>query len=244
MTAKWPASQVQARTLLRLAHGFRLARDFPVNAYALAVPCVIDAETDDRVDRIGCKSRNSLHGRGSNPAGKQVAGLLEVFSAQPYAFNADDIGALQQLTGSIQPAEVRGGEAPSFAPPPKVTARTPPPRAAAKKEITPALSVPVHAQERTPVPATSRHRPLHKILLVAAIGTFVFAVLWLIAPWVSTTFGSAGRSAARAQAPQNPARQSASPAGVSDLAGLRKVARRATPRRSSNLERTMRPGKK
>jgi hypothetical protein len=189
-----------------------------------------DAETDDRVDRIGCKSLGirSMVAVPIRP-GNKVAGLLEVFSAQPYAFNADDIGALQQLTGSIQPAEVRGGEAQSFAPPPKVTARTPPPRAAAKKEITPALSVPVHAQERTPVPATSRHRPLHKILLVAAIGTFVFAVLWLIAPWVATTFGSAGRSAARAQAPQNPARQSASPAGVSDLAGLRKVAEKGDP---------------
>ena len=35
--------------------------------------------------------------------GSKVAGLLEVFSPQPYAFNANDIGALQQLTGSILP---------------------------------------------------------------------------------------------------------------------------------------------
>ena len=27
---------------------------------------------------------------------------------------------------------------------------------------------------------------LHKVLLVAAVGTFIFAVVWLIAPWVSS----------------------------------------------------------
>jgi len=42
-------------------------------------------------------------GRGADSAGEQVAGLLSIFT-QPYAFNADDIGALQQLMGNIRPS--------------------------------------------------------------------------------------------------------------------------------------------
>ena len=34
----------------------------------------------------------------------KVAGLLEVFSSQPYAFKANDISVLQQLTGNITSA--------------------------------------------------------------------------------------------------------------------------------------------
>src|SRR5580704_15878514 len=61
-----------------------------------------DSETDDRVDRSGCRSLG-IRSLVAVPIrqGSTVAGLLEVFSPQPYAFNADDIGALQQLTGSI-----------------------------------------------------------------------------------------------------------------------------------------------
>ena len=64
-----------------------------------------DSETDDRVDREGCKALGirSMVAVPIRP-GNKVAGLLEVFSPQPYAFNANDISALQQLTGSILPA--------------------------------------------------------------------------------------------------------------------------------------------
>ncbi|MGA9814951.1 MAG: GAF domain-containing protein, partial [Terriglobales bacterium] len=64
-----------------------------------------DSETDDRVDREGCKALGirSMVAVPIRP-GNRVAGLLEVFSPQPYAFNANDISALQQLTGSIFPA--------------------------------------------------------------------------------------------------------------------------------------------
>src|SRR4029077_16009214 len=73
-----------------------------------------DSETDDRVDRAGCKALG-IRSMVAVPirSGSKVAGLLEVFSSQPYAFSAGDIGALQQLAGSVvssaanHPAEER-----------------------------------------------------------------------------------------------------------------------------------------
>jgi putative methionine-R-sulfoxide reductase with GAF domain len=71
-----------------------------------------DSETDDRVDREGCKSLG-IRSLVAVPIrqGSKVVGLLEVFSPQPYAFNADDIGALQQLTGSILSTTARSEQA-------------------------------------------------------------------------------------------------------------------------------------
>ena len=71
-----------------------------------------DSETDDRVDREGCKSLGirSMVAVPIRP-GSKVTGLLEVFSPQPYAFNANDISALQHLTGSILPRP--GAQVPS-----------------------------------------------------------------------------------------------------------------------------------
>ncbi len=102
-----------------------------------------DSETDDRVDRAGCKSLG-IRSLVAVPIrqGSKVAGLLEVFSPQPYAFNPDDIGALQQLTGSIlttvQPEKARPAKvqvsSPIQAPPPPVrsprTEKSPAPKAA------------------------------------------------------------------------------------------------------------------
>ncbi len=191
-----------------------------------------DSEADDRVDRAGCKALGirsivAVPIRSRN----KVVGLLEVFSPQPYAFNADDIGALQQLTGDIVPAVVHD-------PAP------PPPAAAAPLRKTPSPQTPPPVSEKKPVAevaavSTARpaaavkrasHPPLHKILLVAAIGTFVFAVLWLIAPWVSSTLHSSERTTNRPQPAQAQAPKSSDlPASVSDLASLRKVAESGDP---------------
>ena len=72
---------------------------------------------------------------------------------------------------------------------------------------------------------------MHKVLLVAAIGTFIFAVLWLIAPWVSNTMRSSDRTKAHAQAPQQaaPAKVENLPANITDLASLRAVAEKGDP---------------
>jgi putative methionine-R-sulfoxide reductase with GAF domain len=234
-----------------------------------------DSETDDRVDRAGCKSLG-IRSLVAVPIrqGSKVIGLLEVFSPQPYVFNADDIGSLQQLTGSIlptiqgekaqaekahpekvqpvntQPEKTQAADA-NVSSPMRPTPRTPtrpartekPPAAKAAivdtpRPVAPAkptsepISIPPAVTQ--PSPARSKQPTVAKALFVAAIGTFIFALLWLIAPWVSSTMRSTGRTPARAQAappvsksPALPA--NGLPANVTDLASLRKVAEQGDP---------------
>ena len=187
-----------------------------------------DSETDDRVDREGCKSLGirSMVAVPIRP-GNKVAGLLEVFSPQPYAFNANDISALQQLTGSILPALAPIPAAHVSAAPVPVQ-RPPSPR------TLPAAVEPQPAEVRAvstarPVTAVkaSVQLPWHKILLVSAIAIFVFAVVWLIAPWISSQMRGSSRSATQGQAQASKSPNLAVPAN--DLAGLRKVAERGDP---------------
>jgi hypothetical protein len=243
-----------------------------------------DSETDDRVDRAGCKSLG-IRSLVAVPIrqGSKIAGLLEVFSPQPYAFNADDIGALQQLTGSILPTTGRTEKAPApkvhvsppivpTPPPPVRPVRTekPPPAKTAvvdtERPVTvakppsdpdltePALArpspiqpaaiqapaIPQAARQATATrtdatPARSTQPSVAKALFVAAIGTFIFALLWLIAPWVSSTMRSSGRTPSHAQAGPAALPKSAAlpanglPASVTDLASLRKVAEQGDP---------------
>jgi putative methionine-R-sulfoxide reductase with GAF domain len=259
-----------------------------------------DAETDDRVDRAGCKSLG-IRSLVAVPIrhGSKVVGLLEVFSPQPYAFNADDIGALQQLTGSILSSTGRSEKAPASkiqvsiptvpttslpttrpvraekpiaARPSAVDSERPvtvakPPRERGLSEpdlSQPGLSQPGLSEPRltepisiqpaatqaaairpaasqasavhtSATPARSTQPSVAKALFVAAIGTFIFALLWLIAPWVSSTMRSSGRTSSRAQAapaavPKSPAPPASGlPASVTDLASLRKVAEQGDP---------------
>jgi hypothetical protein len=223
-----------------------------------------DSETDNRVDRDNCRSLG-IRSLVAVPIrqGNKVAGLLEVFSPQPYAFNADDIGALQQLTGSIvatiassnqdhvelPPARTRDPQARAVS----ATDVAPPPVRSAPVEKRPAANAagvdterlatatrpvgelsphpPIAIPSRT-TPARSTQPSLAKALFVAAIGTFVFALLWLIAPWVSTTLHTSGQtpSHAHAQTPQTAIAKSPSlPPSVTDLASLRKVAEQGDP---------------
>ena len=237
-----------------------------------------DSETDDRVDRAGCKSLG-IRSLVAVPIrqGSRVAGLLEVFSPQPYAFNADDIGALQQLTGSIlpitghpekaAPPKVRVSPPVQPTPPPTVRTEKPPPAkpaavgterpvTVAKPAIEPGLTEPISIQpaaiptaavrpaasavhtSATPARSTqarSTQPSVAKALFVAAIGTFIFALLWLIAPWVSSTMRSSARTPSHAQAataalPKSPAPPATGlPASVTDLASLRRVAEQGDP---------------
>ena len=216
-----------------------------------------DSETDDRVDREGCKSLG-IRSLVAVPIrqGSKVVGLLEVFSPQPYAFNADDIGALQQLTGSIlsttsrseqthagkahiTPARDLEANAPSTIP------VTPPPahparietriekRLSAKAAVVdpePPVAATKPASELRSTVSRSTQPSVAKALFVAAIGTFIFALLWLIAPWVSSTKRSSARIPAHAQpTPTALPKSSNLPANVSDLASLRKVAEQGDP---------------
>jgi GAF domain/PilZ domain/Sel1 repeat len=191
-----------------------------------------DSETDDRVDRDGCRvlGIRSMVAVPIRPVNK-VAGLLEVFSPQPFAFNADDISALQQLTGSIRAKVV---PVPVVQTPVPQIQRVPAPRPLPVQSenrpldevaaVSASRSIPT---EKSTAARPSDHRQLHKVLLVAAIGTFIFAVLWLIAPWVSSTIGSSRRTPSRAQAQTPLPRSSNLP--VTDLAALRKLAEKGDP---------------
>jgi GAF domain/PilZ domain/Sel1 repeat len=212
-----------------------------------------DSETDDRVDREGCKSLD-IRSLVAVPIrqGSKVVGLLEVFSPQPYAFNADDIGALQQLTGSIlsttgrseqthagkaHMTQVRDLEAHA----PSTIPVTPPParparieeRLSAKAVVVdpePPVAATKPASELRSTVSRSTQPSVAKALFVAAIGTFIFALLWLIAPWVSSTMRSSARIPAHAQpTPTALPKSSNLPANVSDLASLRKVAEQGDP---------------
>jgi hypothetical protein len=239
-----------------------------------------DSETDDRVDRVGCRSLG-IRSLVAVPIrqGSRVAGLLEVFSPQPYAFNADDIGALQQLMGNIRPVIGHPEEAhPAKVQAPSTIKVTPlPPERPARIEKPPAAKAAIADTERpvartkpssppdsvqrdsaqpdltqhgstqhasaqpssiqaVPTQVSSKARSsqpsLAKALFVAAIGTFIFALLWLIAPWVSSTMRSSERppSRAHAQPPQaSVAKSPGLPPNVTDLASLRKVAEQGDP---------------
>jgi len=244
-----------------------------------------DSETDDRVDRAGCRSLG-IRSLVAVPIrqGSRVAGLLEVFSPQPYAFSADDIGALQQLMGNIRPVIGHPEEAhPAKVQAPSTIKVTPlPPERPARIEKPPAAKAAIADTERpvartkpssppdsvqrdsaqhdstqhdstqhgstqhasaqpssiqaVPTQVSSKARSsqpsLAKALFVAAIGTFIFALLWLIAPWVSSTMRSSERppSRAHAQPPQaSVAKSPGLPPNVTDLASLRKVAEQGDP---------------
>jgi len=228
-----------------------------------------DSETDDRVDRSGCRSLG-IRSLVAVPIrqGSTVAGLLEVFSPQPYAFNADDIGSLQQLTGNIRPVIGHPEESrPAKVHPSTIKVTPLPPERRVRIEKPPAAKAATADTERpvarakpssppdsvegdstqhtsaqpssiqavpTQVSSTAKSSQpsLAKALFVAAISTFIFALLWLIAPWVSSTMRSSERptSRAHAQPPQPAAVKSPGlPPNVTDLASLRKVAEQGDP---------------
>ncbi len=71
-----------------------------------------DSEMDERVDRESCRALG-IRSIVAVPirSGSHVAGLIEVFSPQPYAFNAKDISVLQELTSTILPNRAKVSEA-------------------------------------------------------------------------------------------------------------------------------------
>jgi len=198
-----------------------------------------DSETDDRVDRqssrvLGIRAMVAVPIR----RGNRVAGLLEVFSPQPYAFNSQDISVLQQLTGTIQSA-MDGGVEVSPAPveiPKAPPMRMPAPRIESRR-FEPLRSEPLRTEsqpssvfagtmaavERLPRPRS------HKIVLAAAGCTFLFALLWLTTPWIVSQIGTI-RSSAPVQQPSAAGSRSVHQAAeINDLAGLRKLAEQGDP---------------
>ncbi len=204
-----------------------------------------DSETDDRVDRVSCRALG-VRSIVAVPIrrGSRVAGLLEVFSPQPYAFNPQDISVLQQLTGTVLLVIGDDVEVPVATPDrakvsseetraPRVEAwhqaeqftreRYIPERSTAERFSSDLLAGTMASVQPAP-------RPLfHKILLAAAAITFLFALFWLTAPWISTRISQARTSTQgrepQAEAPKPPAL----PVAVDDLTGLRKLAEQGDP---------------
>jgi uncharacterized protein len=213
-----------------------------------------DSETDDRVNRASCRTLG-VRSIVAVPIrrGSRVGGLLEVFSSQPYAFSPEDISVLQQLTGTIASVVGSGAE---VAPATPDIPKTPQPATRLPRievrpiEVRPteARSIearPVeerHTQERTaPVLAgtvaaaqPSRRLNLSKILLAAAVITFLFALSWLIAPWFSSRTELARTRQARPSSQVKEPQAAASrplilPVEVNNLEGLRKLAEQGDP---------------
>ncbi len=219
-----------------------------------------DSETDDRVNRAGCRALG-VRSIVAVPIrrGNRVAGLLEVFSSQPYAFSPQDISVLQHLTGTILSAMGRAVEVPATVPdPPKVPSKEPRPTRIEERRVQarpiPAPPIPARPSAERPTSGVSAEtmaagepvpRPrFHKILLAAAVTTFVFALLWLIMPWISSWTGLAQTSSARTsptrtslartstplkEPPASVPKLLSLPGEVNDLDGLRKLAEQGDP---------------
>ncbi len=175
-----------------------------------------DSETDDRVDRAGCRTLG-VRSIVAVPIrrGNRVVGLIEVFSSQPYAFTPEDISVLQQLSSTI--LSVAGNKAEAHAP----ASRSAEGRLRKKSEQCVSKSALTRASRTRPIetrpmaarPVEQHYRQaraiedqgagdvlagtvaavepsprpqFHKILLAAAAITFLLAVVWLVAPWISS----------------------------------------------------------
>jgi hypothetical protein len=190
---------------------------------------------DERVDREGCRALG-IRSIVAVPirSETQVVGLVEVFSPQPYAFNAKDISVLQELTAAIQPArrtEARVHE--------EARVSLPEAQKAPLKTVPMARIEPRRAEERpaegflteTMNAGASSRSSLHKIILALAAVTFVFAVVWLIAPIVTGHTSGSNRSATNIHQPGagSVSKPVSMPVNVVDLAGLRRVAEQGDP---------------
>jgi hypothetical protein len=208
-----------------------------------------DSETDDRVDREGCRALG-IRSMVAVPIrrGHRVTGLLEVFAARPFAFNGQDISVLQQLTGTILSAVGAEPEAPPVKPdtPKGPSIRVQPARIQSPQVQPQQGRSPQVQSSQIRLPQTGERpvsvvmsgtlaavapvpRPrFHKILLVAAALTFIFAVVWLIAPWASSRM-HATQPSPPAQQSQAGAKPRSVPSEVNDLAGLRNLAEQGDP---------------
>jgi len=182
-----------------------------------------DSETDERVDRrscrvLGIRSIVAVPIRQAN----HVVGLVEGFSPQPFAFNGQDISVLQHLASTI--LSIVGGEDPVAVP-----ERPRAPAAQPQRAVDPRQASDVMAGTRAAMETSSRSR-LQVILMAAAAATFLFALVWSMAPWVTSRMSQASKSAPHVQEQTVAAPKHLNmPVDVNDLASLRQVAERGDP---------------
>jgi putative methionine-R-sulfoxide reductase with GAF domain len=155
-----------------------------------------DAETDPRVDAQTCRALG-IRSRLAAPvrSGERVIGLIEVFSAQPFAFSENDGAVLQRFAETIL-AAVRRAEAddPSISPPPP-----PKPFVAAPGSVLFA-----HEPEEKPEPQSLtadgdqvggiRLPRAHLYLLTATAAAIALVLGFILAPWIQEKFQARDRS--------------------------------------------------
>ncbi len=194
-----------------------------------------ESETDDRVDREGCRALG-IRSIVAVPvqSGSRVAGLLEIFSSQPYAFSDKDISVLQGLSGAVLCARQQGAD--TSASLPDSHERPPILRQSTRIEIQAPLveeqpSAELLGESRTP--GSSPRSSVRKVMLAFVVMSSVFAVLWLIAPWVSRRISASGQEAFQVQKPRVPVSEELNTRGNSDdfnnLASLLRMAQRGDP---------------
>lgn len=188
-----------------------------------------DSEMDERVDRESCRALG-IRSIVAVPirSGSHVAGLIEVFSPQPYAFNAKDISVLQELTSAILPSRTKASHAATALPESqKTAAMRPQPLPVESPQI---AEKPAAFLSETMNAGASPRSSLHKIILVLAALTFVFAIVWLIAPSITGHARQSVRTSANAKEPAaTVSKPVGTPANVTDLASLRRVAEQGDP---------------
>jgi putative methionine-R-sulfoxide reductase with GAF domain len=155
-----------------------------------------DTEFDSRVDRGNCRALG-VRSMAACPVkrGKEVIGILEVFSSEPAAFWENDITVLQKLavliTTAVRRAEHVYPDILSF-----------PVSETAQPEPQQDIAIPLENPEIFPVPVSFRRNVL---LLLTGI-LCLTGVIWLTAPWFADSGGSPSRfnvpSAAEADSSQ------------------------------------------
>jgi putative methionine-R-sulfoxide reductase with GAF domain len=195
-----------------------------------------DSETDPQVNRESCRALG-IRSMIAVPIlwEDAVIGLVEVFSPEPYAFDANDPLVLKRLAGMCSSAIHRAGRPESGCPeqtsPENSSSQTGSPQYISPESRFLPASVasvddefPVETTADLPLPHLSRSR---KILLAAAAATIVFAGSWLISPAdFKASSASASQPSVKPLPPQPPAPAVAAAAG---LEGMRKLAEQGDP---------------
>jgi putative methionine-R-sulfoxide reductase with GAF domain len=192
-----------------------------------------DSETDQRVDLQSCRALG-IRSMLAAPVriGEKVIGLLEVFSAQPRAFNENDSAVLQRFAETIlaavnRAARVHTPTAPPttpkpFVPPPGSVLFAHPPESNAEKNLS-------NDSDQDKVGGIRLPR-VHLYLLIAAAATIALALGFILAPWIqarlqarerteeNTVLASSKPPADASNSPAIPTAESASLAQLHELA--------------------------
>ncbi|MGA8438272.1 MAG: GAF domain-containing protein [Candidatus Sulfotelmatobacter sp.] len=198
-----------------------------------------DTETDERVDGQSCRALGIRSMLAAPVVMEQkVIGLLEVFSAQPYAFRESDGEVLQRFAETIlsavkralrahDPSDVPATPAKPFSPSPGSVLFAYPPDEKADSE---AASSPQDNVGGVRLPR------IHLVLLILTAATIAMALGFILAPWIQERLQAHARNGEQTVfASSKPPRDASNlavgnlPANSANLAQLRELAGREDP---------------